>query len=515
MLHFSNVAHRFRTLLRQPVDNPLPSPDVRMNAAEALARSEERLRLAMEATALGTFEWDIATDAVKCSPRVKRQFGFMSDEALTLESVISRIHPDDRDAVRATIRDAMQADSSHTYAGEFRTLLPDGSSAWIDARGAVLFSNMNTRPQVMIGIVLDITERKTIELSLHRSAADLGSANRMKDEFLATLAHKLRNPLTPIRNGLEILALTGFADPTQRRACDLMGRQLRYLVHLVDELLDASLINQGTLSLNKELVTLQGLVRNAVDLVRPQIENSRHELQLDLPEQIVAIEADPPRLSQAIANVLESSARYTAPGGRIIVRLRAERNGAALEIIDSGPGLDPQLLPRLFDMFGTVRAGNSHVSQGLGIGLALTKAIVEMHGGSIQGMSAGGGLGSLFRIWLPTLSLEALTTEPGNGPHVAQLPRRKVLIVDDDADSAESSIALLQLMGQDVLHAGDETSALEAARTFEPDMIFAAISTPALDEMQAPRGVRPAPMPASAAALKRVLNDPALARRRA
>jgi PAS domain S-box-containing protein len=484
-----------------------------MIAAEALARSEERLRLAMEATALGTFEWDIATDAVMCSPSVKRQFGFHSDEPLTLESVVSRIHPDHREAVRATIRAAMEADSSHTYSGEFRTLLPDGSSAWIDARGAVLFSALNTRPQCMIGIVLDITERKKMELSLHRSATDLGTANRMKDEFLATLAHKLRNPLTPIRNGLEILALTGFADPTQRRACDLMGRQLRHLVHLVDELLDASLINQGTLSLNKELVTLQGLVRNAVDLVRPQIESARHELRLDLPTQIVAIEADPPRLSQAIANVLENSVRYTPPGGLVIVRLRVERDGAALEILDNGPGLDSELFPRLFEMFGTTRNGAAQ-APGLGIGLALTRAIVEMHGGSIQGTSAGAGLGSVFRIWLPILSLETLTTEPGNGLHAAPLPRRKVLIVDDDADSAESSIALLQLMGQEVLHAGDDASAVEAAAAFEPDVIFSAISTPALDDSQFARGLRPVPMPTSAATLKKILNDPALARRR-
>jgi PAS domain S-box-containing protein len=513
MLHFSNVAHRFRTLLRHPAEHSALATDTPMRAAEALAQSEERLRLAMEATALGTFEWDIATDAVKCSPSVKRQFGFSSDEPLTLESVVSRIHPDHREAVRATIREAMQAEGSHTYAGEFRTLLPDGSSAWIEARGAVLFSHLNTRPQCLIGIVLDITERKRMELNLHRSAADLSTANRMKDEFLATLAHKLRNPLTPIRNGLEILALTGFADPTQRRACDLMGRQLRHLMHLVDELLDASLINQGTLSLNKELVTLQGLVRNAVDLVRPQIEASRHELKLDLPTRIIAVEADPPRLSQAIANVLENGARYTPPGGRIIVRLRAERNGAALEILDNGPGLQPELFPRLFDMFGTARLGSSH-AQGLGIGLALTRAIVEMHGGSIQGTSAGAGLGTVFRIWLPTLSLEALTTEPSNGHHAAPLPRRKVLIVDDDADSAESSIALLQLMGQDVLHAGDDRSAVEAAANFEPDVIFAAISTPALDESQARRGVRSVPMPSSAVTLKRILHDPALARRR-
>jgi PAS domain S-box-containing protein len=420
MLHFSDVAYRFRTLLRHVNSHPEPPPaegpilpqdiEERSRAAEELARSEERLRLAMEATALGTFEWEIATDRVKCSPNVKKQFGFLSQDALTLESVVSRIHPDDREAVRNTIRAAMETNGSHTYGGEFRTLLPDGTSAWIDARGAVMFGNLNTKPQCMIGIVLDITERKTRELKLNRSAADLDTANRMKDEFMAAVAHKLRDPLTPIRNGLEILALTGFADPTQRRACDLLDRQVRHLVYLVDELLDASQVNRGTLSLKKELVTLQSLVQKAIDIVRPRLDASGHELTVDLPARLILLEADPVRIAQAIANVLENSVLYTPAGGRIIVRVRPDGNGAAVEIMDNGAGISPALLPHVFELFGARLTPNHPNANGLGVGLALARALVEMHGGSIHVASDGLGSGTEFRLWLPVLDAEATSS---------------------------------------------------------------------------------------------------------
>jgi len=385
---------------------PLSDPHEQIRAAEALARSEERLRLAMEATALGTFEWDIQTDRVQCSPHVKRQFGFFSTDALTLESVLSRIHPEDRESVRATIQSAMIATGSHTYAGEFRTFLPDGTSHWIDARGAVMFSELGTRPQSMTGIVLDITERKRQEQRLSRSAADLGTANRMKDEFMAMLAHKLRYPLTPIRNGLEILALTGLSDPAQRRACDVMLLHLQRLVHLVDELLDASLINRGTLGLHKELVALRPTLERAAELVGPQIAAARHELTIDVPQETLVLEIDPVRIAQAIGNLLENSARYTPEGGHIILRARADGNGIAIEVVDNGPGIDPEALPHLFDMFGEKKPQAPGGDKGLGLGLALTKALVGMHGGNISLVPASKGSGSVFRVWLPAAAHE-------------------------------------------------------------------------------------------------------------
>ncbi len=501
MLHFADVAHHFRTLLRhvnsQDESTPFERPNLpqeieeRFRAAEELASSEERLRIAMEATAHGTFEWDIATDHVTCSPNVKRQFGFFSHNSLTLESVISRIHPDDREAVRNTIHSAMETNGSHTYGGEFRTLLPDGSSAWIDARGVVIFSNVGTQPLCMIGIVLDIDERKTRELKLSRSTADLDTANRLKDEFMAGLAHKLRNPLTPIRNGLEILALTGFADPTQRKACDLMSRQVRHLVHLVDELLDASQINRGALSLKKEVVALQTLVRNAIEIVRPQLDAAGHELKVELPASLLLLEADPVRIAQAIANVLENSSRYAPAGSRIVLRVRTDRNGAAVEILDNGAGISPALLPHVFELFGTRLTPAHPNANGLGVGLALARALMEMHGGSIHVASDGLGSGSEFRLWLPVLDADEISSAVTQR---APLPRRRVLVVDGDPDSAESTMSLLGLMGQKTKQAGDGPNLEDVVSRFTPQIILLASWRPGAETERTAQRIRALPL---------------------
>ena len=461
-----------------------------LRAAEALARSEERLRLAMEATALGTFEWEIPTDSVHCSPNVKRQFGFFSTDALTLESVLSRIHPEDREAVRATIHAAMLATGSHTYAGEFRTFLPDGTSRWIDARGAVMFSELGTRPQCMVGIVLDITERKRQEERLQRSALDLGTANRMKDEFMGMLAHKLRYPLTPIHNGLEILALTGLADPAQRRACDVMVRHLKRLVYLVDELLDASLISRGTLGLHKELVALRPVLERAMDLVSAQIASARHELTLDLPRETLVLEMDAVRIAQAVGNLLENSARYTPEGGHIILRARADGNGIVIEVVDDGPGIEPDTLPHLFDMFGEKKSLAPGGEKGLGLGLALTKALIGMHGGTIAVTPACKGAGSVFRLWLPILPSAVPAIRGYHGTQFAPLPRRRVLIIDGSTETAESTVAMLTLMAQDVHDARNGDEAITVAQVLHPDVILLAADHASLDAYEITRRIR-------------------------
>lgn len=470
----------------------LADPEEQMRAADALVRSEERLRLAMEATELGTFEWDIQTDRVQCSPNVKRQFGFFSTDFLTLESVLSRIHPEDRDAVRKTIQAAMVATGSHTYAGEFRTFLPDGTSRWIDARGAVLFSELGTRPQCMVGIVLDITERKRQEQRLYRNALDLGTTNRMKDEFMTTLAHKLRYPLTPIRNGLQILALTGLSDPAQRRACDVMVKHSKRLIHLVDELLDASLINRGTLGLNKELVALRPTLESAVELVNPQIRSARHELSIDLPEETLVFEVDPVRIAQAVGNLLENSARYTPDGGHIILRARADGNGIAIEVVDDGPGIDPSGLPHLFDMFGERKLQPPGGERGLGLGLALTKALVDMHGGTITALPVNSG--SVFRIWLPVLPFAGPAIRGDDSADYAPLPRRRVLVVDEAEDTADAAVSMLRVMGQDVHDARDADEAVTVTQVLHPHVVLLTADHPRLDAYELARRIRQLPL---------------------
>ncbi|MEJ1963104.1 MAG: ATP-binding protein [Gammaproteobacteria bacterium] len=481
----------------EPVRPNVPAPDIKslQLAAEALARSEERLRLAMEATAFGTFEWDIVTNHVHCSPNVKMQLGLSSDDVLGLEDVLVRIHPEDREAVRRTISSALNPQGPRTYAGEFRTLLPDGRTAWIDARGAVLFTDLGTRAQCMVGIVLDITERRQREQQLHDTAAELGTANRMKDEFMATLAHELRNPLTPIRNGLEILALQGLTNPTQRHACDIMNRQVTHLARLVNDLIDVSRITRRKLVLKKEIVTAQSIVQSVVDTLQPQLEAARHHLQLELGSHPIWLYADSMRIVQAVGNLLANSVRYTPAGGHIRIGLASNATLAEISVSDNGIGISAQMLPHVFDMF--TQDTERHSEAGLGIGLALAKALVEMHGGGISAQSAGIGCGATFCVSLPAAeSRHVQSTVSAAMPATHGLsPRRKILVVDDNVDAADSTAALLSLLGHEVHEAFDGQEAVHAAEIFAPDLILMDIGMPGLDGYQALLRIRRLALP--------------------
>jgi PAS domain S-box-containing protein len=495
------VGHRIRTASERRSGDPETMRDrlaelsrevtERSRVADALVRSEERLRLAMEATDFGTLEWEIEPDRVTCSPNVKRLFGFASGQALRLEDVLSHIHPEDRAAVRETIRAAMDSRGPRTYVGEFRTISVNGRVGWIDARGAVLFRELGQRPQCLVGIVLDITARKEAEAQLQRTAQDLGTANRIKDEFMATLAHELRNPLTPIRNSLEILELTGIVDPTQRRACNVMGRQLRHLVHLVDDLLDVSRITQRRLRLRPEVVSLRRVFDGAVEVILPQIDAAQHRLRVELPETPILVQADPVRLIQAVGNLLANSARYTPAGGEILLRASVKNDEVEIEVTDNGIGISAEMLPHLFEMFTQAEHRTRRSDAGLGIGLALTRALVELHHGRIEAYSAGPNRGASFRIWLPVLSATKAESS-GEAMHqrARSTVRRRVLIVDDEADSADTMAALLGVMGHETHIARDGAHGVQAAEAFAPDLILMDIGMPGMDGHEAARRIR-------------------------
>lgn len=319
----------------------------------------------------------------------------------------------------------------------------------------------------------------------------LREADRRKDEFLATLAHELRNPLAPIRNGLEVMRIAPAESPMVGEARGMMERQVGQMVRLIDDLLDMSRISRGKIELRKERVELGRVVQHAVETSRPQIETSSHELTIDLPAEPVYVEADPARLAQVLSNLLTNSAKFTPRGGRI--RLSVERQGsdAVIRVRDSGIGIAEEMLPRVFEIFSQVDRTMESAHGGLGIGLSIVRGIVELHGGSVEARSDGPGRGSEFAIRLSAIlptppvrlaAIEGVVPEGG--------PARRILIVDDNRDAARSLALLLALRGHETQVAHDGIEALHAAETFRPAILFLDIGMPRLNGYAAAERLR-------------------------
>jgi PAS domain S-box-containing protein len=326
----------------------------------------------------------------------------------------------------------------------------------------------------------DVSERVRATRALERSAQELRDADRRKDEFLATLAHELRNPLAPIRNGLQLLRLAQPGSEVAEQARAMMERQTKHLVRLVDDLLEVSRITTGKLELRKEPVELAAVLGSAVETSRPLIEAGGHTLSLDLPPEVITVEGDPVRLAQVMANLLNNAAKYTQRNGRIELAVRRDDAEVEIRVCDDGVGIEPAMLAKVFELF--TQAGNAPTQSqgGLGIGLTLARTLVELHGGRIDAHSAGAGKGSEFVVRLPVLFTrptveKTIAERPGNAV------RRRVLVVDDNVDAAESLGMLLRAMGHEAEVAHDGAAAIERARAMRPDLLLLDISMPGLD----------------------------------
>jgi PAS domain S-box-containing protein len=336
-----------------------------------------------------------------------------------------------------------------------------------------------------IKLALDLAHRAAVAIENTQLYQALRDADRRKDEFLATLAHELRNPLAPIRNSLQILKMPRVDAGTVERSREMMERQVHQLVRLVDDLLDVSRVMRGKIELRKERVELSTVVARAVETVQPLLEGQGHELTVDLPAESLALDADLMRLAQVVGNLLTNAAKYTEPGGTIRVAARRDGGAAVLSVRDTGIGIAPDMLPRIFDLFVQVDHAATRSQGGLGIGLTLVKNLVEMHKGSVEAYSAGLGAGSEFVVRLPLAAQEVV--EPTNGEG------RKLLVVDDNQDAAESLATLLRLLGYEVVVAHDGFSALEVVKTFLPEIVFLDIGMPGMDGYEVARRLRGAP----------------------
>lgn len=326
-----------------------------------------------------------------------------------------------------------------------------------------------------------------------RTAEALREADRRKDEFLATLAHELRNPLAPLSNGLQVLK--HFQVPeTLARTRDMMARQLDHMVRLVDDLLDISRVTSGKIRLRPELIDLREAIKVAVEATRPTIEAGQHLLTIQLPEKPLTLRADSTRVAQVVGNLLTNAAKYTPQGGRIEVSLDREEGFAIIRVADNGVGIPADMLPKVFDLFTQVGKHLDRAQGGLGIGLALVKKLVEFHGGSVRAESEGSGKGSTFTIRLSmsevVIESSPLDSEVSKTAPVPSQQIRRVLVVDDNTDAAESLAELLALRGHEVQTAHSGSDALATASRFRPAVVFLDIGLPGMNGYEVAQALR-------------------------
>ena len=337
-------------------------------------------------------------------------------------------------------------------------------------------------PVAVCGIANEITARKQAEAALR-------DADKRKDEFLAILAHELRNPLAPVRLALEMMKTNPSDKAICDRAMDVMGRQLAHLVRLIDDLLDVSRITRGKLELRRGRVTLADVVRTALETSKPQIDLAGHAIDVQLPEGAIVLHADLTRLAQVISNLLNNAAKYTPRGGHIVLAARRDGSSVAISIADDGIGLAPEHVAQVFEMFAQVNPITTRSHGGLGIGLALARALVDMHGGRIEAASDGSAKGSTFTVHLPVVedTAEIADTPDGEAPSAGQL---RVLVADDNRDAIDTLALFLERSGHTVRTAADGVEAMEVARAFHPDVAVLDIGMPRMDGYEVARKLR-------------------------
>jgi len=329
----------------------------------------------------------------------------------------------------------------------------------------------------------------------HNVNEKLRDADRRKDEFIATLAHELRNPLAPIRNALQIARSQGSTDAQRRWSHDVIDRQVRNMALLLDDLLDVSRITRGTLQLRLEPVELAAIIDTAVETARPLIDSRKHQLTVRLPREPVWLSADALRLAQAVSNLLTNAAKYSEPQGEIRLEAARESGEMVIRVADEGIGIEPHMLSRVFEMFAQGTHALDHAEGGLGIGLSLVKGLVGLHGGTVSATSAGLGKGSVFTIRLPLPGKIAgpVVAENSEAANRGKVVGKRVLVVDDNRDIAESLALLLQLEGHDTRIAYDGHDALKIADEFKPEVVVLDIGMSRLNGHEAARELRRRP----------------------
>ncbi len=475
----------------------------RSHVQAELRREREWLRVTLMSIGDAVIATDLAGRVELMNPIAQSLTGWTESEALGLPlSEIFHIVEDGSQApVPSPVDEVLEGGANATLPRHTLLLSRDGSRWPIDDSAAPI----RNEDGAVIGSVLvfrEVTERRRLENLAASRMEELAESSRRKDEFLGMLAHELRNPLAPILTSAAILK----AQPTSRAGIEwtasLIERQATHMVRLVDDLLDISRVTRGRIELHRETIDLTTMLQQAVETVRGDIDAREHELVWEVPDQVARVEADPTRLEQVFTNLLQNAAKFTPPHGTITVTARVEGSEVVVSVKDCGIGIAPVLLDRVFDLFAQGDCGLDRSGGGLGIGLTLVKQLVTLHGGSVSAHSAGPGEGSEFIVRLPCMPAESVLDAKSAATRVRP-PRtpRRVLVVDDNVDAAESLELLLRSMGHTVFVAYDGPSAIELAESERPDVILLDIGLPGMDGYETAKRLKSNPRTSSAACI--------------
>jgi PAS domain S-box-containing protein len=440
--------------------------------------SEELFRLLVESVRdYAIFMLDSTGRVSTWNAGAQRIKGYRSDEIIGRH--FSTFYPPEVVATGLCERELEVAASDGRFEDEGWRVRKDGSRFWANV---VISAVRNPRGE-LVGfskVTRDLTERKQVE---EERAARLAAeqANRAKDEFLAVLGHELRNPLAPIVTALQLMKLRG--DGRLSKEQEVIERQVNHMVHLVEDLLDVSRIGKGKIALKKTRIDLRDAIAKAIEIASPLLDQRRHHVHVDAPQNEIVVDGDESRLTQIFTNLVTNAAKYTNPGGHIQILVQQQGRQAAVRVIDDGVGIEPALLPRMFDLFVQGPRSAEHAAGGLGIGLTLVRSLVELHGGTVAAHSDGPGQGSMFTVRLPVLEHAARKPPLGGSPRLRRMALRpcRVLVVEDNEDALLLMGEALAAAGHEVRTAADPVSALAIARQFKPELAILDIGLPVMD----------------------------------
>jgi PAS domain S-box-containing protein len=457
------------------------------HARESLAKT--RLEVALASAQMGTWQLDLATQASSYSDALGPMFGqpagFTHPD---FDTWINDIHPDDRAGVLQAWEDAFSG--NQLYRTRFRALGADGVVRWIESSGTVLRNDAGV-PTMIIGAARDVTADVTVQHNLERQREELQKADRQKNNFLSILAHELRNPLAAAGYSVALLRQAGGNPATVTRATGVIDRQITHMARLLDELLDLSRITHNRIELAPQVVDLRKIIDMASDSARTALEDKGHALRLSLPAEPVFVDGDEVRLTQVLGNLLNNAAKFTPERGHVGVELAVQDGHAIVDVIDDGIGIEAHRLGDVFEMFSQAQNKTHGGTPGLGIGLAVVKSLVELHGGSVSASSPGLGSGTRIRVALP-LARAPQDALPAPAPAQENGPRRSldVVLADDNTDAADLLAEFLRMRGYTVHTAYDGQSAMALAERIRPQTLVLDIGMPGATGYEVAQWVR-------------------------